>query len=428
MSEYQKIEIPKKYIYYHGEVIDPQTFEPINAFKIDKKFETFIKQEYKVFFPEIEIEDKRTIAEEKECRGLVDKFSIKFGGTFSDNFVEDSKSFEKIRDLENKLKIKLKFKLLILNEDIIPCEEENKQWVCILKDIDNVPFIVNSEKEAKDLLSKWNTKSLGNEGTISKLVEDYTLDEGKFVTITKLYLTCDGFDVDDPYATATLYNYEEYINYTTDIPPEELEEDIVIKTKNVYNPLLGESQPYGYYYHVLKLREIEDVDNKDNTRISIQILKEIADKNNKINNQKDIFDWFDSNAKSIIKHCNKDSSNILSVINYASNELLSLNKRGKANIAIVGNDIYSRIKNDVLVVKNLSYSSSNFLYFGTNFGIDFYTPKEIDTIPENKVYLSYVGSGAVDLGVNLLKENNDLYLNYIDEYNNYIRIVEFDTK
>ena len=117
----QQIEIPKKYIYYSGIIYDPNTFEPIHAFKVDKKFDDLLHKDYKSIDYVIEYD--------YNCTDVLDdfitNFDIRSGGTFLPDFVEKSNTKERIQHMEAMLGCELKFLARLYdNIDFPEFEEE----------------------------------------------------------------------------------------------------------------------------------------------------------------------------------------------------------------------------------------------------------------------------------------------------------------
>lgn len=86
-----------------------------------------------------------------------------------------------------------------------------EQWICVCKNFDDLPFIVSSEKEARELLESWNENELDDEGKVSKVKKVNYVWINKTYKIKKMFLTTDMYDKDDPFGVATLYDYDEIL-------------------------------------------------------------------------------------------------------------------------------------------------------------------------------------------------------------------------
>ncbi|AXH72429.1 MAG: hypothetical protein [Caudoviricetes sp.] len=153
----QQIEIPKKYIYYHGIVHDPNTFEPIHAFKVDKKFDDLLHKDYKRIDYIIEY-DYNCLVNVHIPDDFITNFNIKSGGTFLPDFVEKSNTKERIQDMENILGCELKFLVRLYDNKDFPEFKEETVNTCI--ELNNSFRRING-----DISSKINT----NGSTVNSL-------------------------------------------------------------------------------------------------------------------------------------------------------------------------------------------------------------------------------------------------------------------
>lgn len=110
---------------------------------------------------------------------------------------------------------------------------ENTTWICNLKDYD-LPVIANTEEEAIKWLTNWNNINLDGEGDISeKVVETFSFFDKIDKNITKIYLTTEEFDREDPYGVAILCDYQDTMKDLAGI----------VKSKvRAFSPILGSDQ------------------------------------------------------------------------------------------------------------------------------------------------------------------------------------------
>lgn len=321
-----------------------------------------------------------------------------------------------------------------------------EQWICVQNGLSEIPFIVDSESEVMDLFNKWNLKDLENEGKITKNEEDFSYD-GVVRKITKMYLTCDGYGFDDPYATATLYNYSNIMKYITEVKNEH------VISKCVFNPLTGLDNPYTDINHRLRIKKatpsasnkspfdfmnfIPSIKVDTSSNIAVVIVKEETNKFIEINSQKDLFRWLQNNLnkKEICYNINDSTLSfnefVLCQMRSNSSSIGLSTRRGYGNTVVVGSKIAEVVSNNTTNYQPL-YISNDFDYIGCSDGIFIYTPKDTNLIDPYSMFISYVGT-AIDVGINLLKDGDHYYLtkldkneNYLGSYEDYFRIIKFN--
>lgn len=318
--------------------------------------------------------------------------------------------------------------------------KQQEQWICKLKELD-IPFIVNSEQEARELLEKWNISKLENEGMVSKTTtENFSVGDQE-IDITCMYLTWGNYDEEDPYGSAYKYDYDHILKYTTEVKPE-----IDKKIVKCFNPLFAEDMKYDKIFYALRIKyntpESKPIPNSISDiaqvytgtsspgRISVQILKEVSNKNEIIRDQYDIFNWLFDNIPIIEKdlydteYANITSSSALSsIIVQEANYIASCSRRGPANCIVTSKNIINRISPFIEneTTPTTLYVSDDFEFVGFFNKIPVYKCLVNDVIPDDAIVMSY-SNHAIDKGCFLLHDKKDgcYYLNKIENSANYL--------
>lgn len=327
---------------------------------------------------------------------------------------------------------------------------ENTTWICNLKDYD-LPVIANSEEEAIKWLTNWNDINLDGEGDISeKVVETFSFFDKIDKNITRIYLTTEDFDREDPYGVAILCDYQDTMKDLAGI----------VKSKvKAFSPILGSDQKVneenGRFstFHTLRIKLSRTVANPEalspfdvartytgnpptENRLSIQILKQTPEANVELNTQKDLYDWLFSNIDiktKIVEERNdpKYFDTTPNLIKVCSSEIGMCSRRGPGNNVIVGKNVLSSLQ-PVLTNKKINddYIYDDYNYVGSYDCMDVYTLKDDTIIPDDMYIITYSmqyidkGLFAIDASngkryLEILEDDKDCLGNYKD----FIRIV-----
>lgn len=330
----------------------------------------------------------------------------------------------------------------------------NKEtWICNLKDYD-LPVIANSEDEAVKWLTNWNKINLDGEGEISeKVVETFSFFNKIDKDITRIYLTTEDFDREDPYGVAMLYDYQDSMK----------EMAAIAKSKEpAFSPILGGDQKVneenGVFsqFHTLRVKISEQAKGSEtmspfnlaqqfsgNTpktegRLSIQILRTQPKAEIELNSQKDLFGWLFNNINietKIIEDIKSPSLELTDTtpirINGSSSEIAQCTRRGPGTNIIVGKSVLESLK-PILKNKKINddYIYDDYDYVGSYNSIDVYTLKDDTIIPDDMYIITYSmqyldkGLFAIDASngkryLEILEYNKDC----LGSYKDFIRIV-----
>ena len=281
----------------------------------------------------------------------------------------------------------------------------------IISNIDHeLPIILNSETEVLELLQKWNTALLEDNGTISEVIDNYNIND-KQISIKKQILTWDSYDESNPYACAYLYNYSNFLL------EESVKEKSKITVKHCTNPLFGENQKVSGQYFALRVKYNENEVNK----LSIQILRYPVSKNIEVSSPTSIYAWLLNTIEKVQVSINSPHSAPLGIyINSQSNNIAMRTRRGPGNIIVAGDEFISKLVLDSPVVETTVYESDSTQFVGIlNRSISVYSDKS-KSLPSNVGIITYRGMGAIDGGAFIIEDNNNLYLNALQNATNSI--------
>lgn len=284
------------------------------------------------------------------------------------------------------------------------------------------------------------------------MVETFSFFNKIDKNITRIYLTTESFDREDPYGVAILYDYQDSMKEMAAIPKSKVP---------AFSPILGGDQKVneenGRFstFHTLRIKLSRTVANPEalspfdvartytgnpptENRMSIQILKTQPKAEIELNSQRDLFDWLFNNINietKIIEDINSPSLELTDTtpirINVSSSEIALCTRRGPGTNIIVGKSVLESLK-PILKNKKINddYIYDDYDYVGSYNSADVYTLKDDTIIPDDMYVITY-SMAYIDKGLFAIDASNGKrYLEILEDdkdclgnYKDFIRIV-----